>query len=102
MGMRLIIALSAIRNTVGCPQSHLVPSRLWKRNGTSCVDLVERGGAGAGTGLGAKSGETNSDSGIKNTTNTNSTWGFCFDIDGVLLRYVRCLKNVGLFNVRKK
>ncbi len=59
------------------------------------MNLVERGGAGTGVGLGAESGE-NFDSGVKNITNINSSWGFCFDIDGVLLRYVRCVKKYGV------
>eukprot|EP01084_Bolivina_argentea_P091411 164567_1 len=86
MGMRVIFALSTLRNAVGRPQNHLVPSQWWRWYGTSsCVNLVERGGAGTGVGLGAESGE-NFDSGVKNITNINSSWGFCFDIDGVLLR----------------
>ncbi len=81
-----MIAFSALRNTVGRPQSHLVPSQRWRWYETSCVNLVQRGGVGTGAGLGAESGE-NSDSGIKNITSANCSWGFCFDIDGVLLRY---------------
>ncbi len=86
----------ALRNTVGRPQSHLVVrSQRWRWYGTSCVNLVQRGGA--------ESGE-NSESVIQSITTsscTNSNWGFCFDIDGVLLRYKKD-ECVGLISQRKK
>ncbi len=94
IGIRMLFVLSALRNAVGRPQNRPAASQ-WRRwYGTSSyVNLVERGGAGTEVGLQDDSGG-NFDSGNKNITNTNCSWGFCFDIDGVLLRYVRRVKKI--------